>query len=78
MSEKIPIIRVKAFETLLFELGFKLVRKKGSHAFYRHPDGRYTTLAHHGNREIGRALTRQILREIQIAPKEFREILKNL
>jgi predicted RNA binding protein YcfA (HicA-like mRNA interferase family) len=29
-------------EKLLFQLGFEMVRQKGSHVFYRHPDGRTT------------------------------------
>jgi hypothetical protein len=29
---------------LLFRLGFKRVRQKGSHVFYRYPDGRTTTV----------------------------------
>jgi len=29
---------------VLVKLGFKLVRQKGSHVFYRYQDGRYTTI----------------------------------
>jgi predicted RNA binding protein YcfA (HicA-like mRNA interferase family) len=46
--------------------------------FYRHPDGRYTTLTHHGNQDIGRSLTRQILREINITPEEFIRLLEEI
>ena len=66
------------FEKLLFYLGFELKRKKGSHVFYRHGDGRYTTLPHHGNQLIGRSLTRQILREIEISPEEYNKLIKDL
>lgn len=78
MSIKLPLIRVKTFEKLLLYLGFENKRQKGSHVFYRHPDGRYTTLPFHGNQEISRSLTRQILREIQISPDEFRELLEEI
>ena len=78
MSTKIPLIKVSVFEKLLFYLGFENKRQKGSHVFYRHPDGRYTTLPFHGNQEISRSLTRQILREIQISPEEFRKLLKKI
>jgi predicted RNA binding protein YcfA (HicA-like mRNA interferase family) len=78
MSTKIPIIQVKIFEKLLFFLGFEAKRRRGSHVFYRHPDGRYTTLPHHGNQDIGRSLTRQILREINITPEEFTKLLKEI
>jgi predicted RNA binding protein YcfA (HicA-like mRNA interferase family) len=78
MSTKIPIIKVKIFEKLLFALGFEAKRQSGSHVFYRHPDGRYTTLPHHGNQDLGRPLIRQILREINLTPEQFSEHLKNL
>jgi predicted RNA binding protein YcfA (HicA-like mRNA interferase family) len=78
MSTKIPIVKVKIFEKLLFVLGFEAKRQSGSHVFYRHPDGRYTTLPHHGNQDLGRPLTRQILREINLNPEQFTEHLKKL
>lgn len=68
---KLPLVTAKQFEVLLFELGFEFKRQKGSHVFYRHSDGRYTTLPHHGNQVLARPLIRQILREIEISPEEF-------
>ena len=78
MSTKVPVLKVKIFEKFLFYLGFEAKRQSGSHVFYRHPDGRYTTLPHHANQDLGRSLIRQILREIEIAPEEFTEILKKI
>ena len=78
MSTRLPIVKVKTFEKLLFHLGFKTKHRSGSHVFYRHPDGRYTTLPHHGNQDIGRSLTRQILREIEITPEQLINLLKEL
>jgi predicted RNA binding protein YcfA (HicA-like mRNA interferase family) len=78
MSTRLPVVKVKTFEKLLFHLGFETKRRSGSHVFYRHPDGRYTTLPHHGNQDIGRSLTRQILREIEITPEQFINLLKEL
>jgi predicted RNA binding protein YcfA (HicA-like mRNA interferase family) len=78
MSTKLPIVKVKILEKLLLYLGFKIIRKKGSHVFYRHPDGRYITLPHHSNQEIGRSLIRQILREIEVSQEQFIETLNKL
>lgn len=78
MSTKIPIVKVKLFEKLLLDMGFEIKRQSGSHVFYRHPDGRYSTLPHHGNQDLGRSLTRQILRKINITPEEFVELLKDI
>jgi predicted RNA binding protein YcfA (HicA-like mRNA interferase family) len=78
MSSRLPIVKVKVLEKILLYLGFEVKRQKGSHVFYRHPDGRYTTLPHHGNQEIGRSLLCQILREIEISPEEFTNLLEKI
>lgn len=75
---KLPLVDAKTFEKLLFSLGFEIKRQKGSHIFYRHQDGRYTTLPHHKGRVIGRSLTRAILRQIELTPEEFIGRLKNI
>ncbi len=74
---KLPLLDAKTFEKLLLSLGFEIKRQKGSHVFYRHADGRYTTLPHHKGRDIGRSLIREILRQIKITPEEFIELLEN-
>ncbi len=68
---KLPLVDAKTFEKLLIYLGFKIQRQKGGHVFYRHPDGRYTPLPHHKGRDIGRSLIRSILRQIDISPEEY-------
>ena len=73
---RLPIINSKKFEKILFELGFLYVRQKGSHAYYKHPDGMYTTLPHHPGRDLGRPLIHQILREIDLTPEEFSNLLE--
>lgn len=75
---RLPIVDAKTMEKLLLRLGFKRVRQKGSHVFYRHPDGRTTTLPYHPRRDLARPLIREILREIELSPEEFREKLKEL
>jgi hypothetical protein len=54
----------------------QVVRQKGSHVFYRHADGRYTTLPHHKGQDISRPLIRKILNEIQATPESFIEALQ--
>jgi predicted RNA binding protein YcfA (HicA-like mRNA interferase family) len=60
-------------ERLLYSLGFKKARQKGSHAFYRHSDGRTTTVSHHKGRVLSRPLIREILKEIEITVDEYNE-----
>ncbi|RKY67326.1 MAG: hypothetical protein DRQ08_00305 [Candidatus Latescibacterota bacterium] len=65
-------------EKLLFKLGFKRTRQRGSHVFYRHPDGRTTTVPHHKGRLLARPLIREILREIGLSVEEYNEYLNQL
>ncbi|MFZ5923026.1 MAG: type II toxin-antitoxin system HicA family toxin [Chloroflexota bacterium] len=75
---KLPMVNFKVMDRLLRHLGFIAVRQKGSHVFYRHADGRTTTLPNHGSRDLARPLMREILREISISPDEFVELLEKL
>lgn len=75
---KLPIISAKDFERILLKIGFEIKRQKGSHAFYKHPDGRYTTLPHHPGRDLSRPLIRQILREIKLTAEEFSQLLEKI
>ena len=68
---RLPIVDFKTMEKVLLELGFKNTRSKGAHFFYRHSDGRTTTLPNHHGRDLSRPLIREILREIEITPEQF-------
>ena len=57
---RLPILDAKKLEKLLTNLGFERVRQKGSHVFYRHSDGRTTTLPHHRGRDLARPLLREM------------------
>jgi predicted RNA binding protein YcfA (HicA-like mRNA interferase family) len=56
------------------KLGFLRVRQKGSHARWKHPDGRATTIPVHPGTEIGGWLFHQILREMDITEQQFRDL----
>ena len=60
----------------LRRLGFEPVRENGSHVFYRHRDGRATTVPNHGARDLARPLVRAILGDIRISPEDFRAVLE--
>ncbi|MGD2250474.1 MAG: type II toxin-antitoxin system HicA family toxin [Candidatus Methanofastidiosia archaeon] len=75
---KLKLIKARKMEKLLLKLGFRKVRQKGSHVFYKHPDGRYTTVPHHKGRVLARPLIREILREIEISIDEYNKYLKKI
>ncbi|MBN2506230.1 MAG: type II toxin-antitoxin system HicA family toxin [Verrucomicrobia bacterium] len=55
--------------------GFAVVRVRGSHHFLRHPDGRATVVACHAGETIGPGLMRKILRDVEMTPQQFEELL---
>ena len=75
---RLKLIDAKTMEKLLLRLGFEKIRQKGSHAFYRHPDGRTTTIPHHKARVLARPLIREILREIEITVDDYSQQLERL
>jgi predicted RNA binding protein YcfA (HicA-like mRNA interferase family) len=75
---KLRLIDAQTMEKLLFHLGFQRMRQKGSHVFYRHPDGRVTTIPHHKGRVLARPLTREILRELEISVDEYNKYIEQL
>ncbi len=70
-------IDARAMERVLLRLGFARVRQKGSHVFYRHADGRTTTVPHHKGRDLAVPLVRAILADIQLSPAEFLRVLRS-
>lgn len=71
----LPVVDFRTMERVLLRLGFQAVRQRGSHVFYRHPDGRATTVPNHSGRDLARPLVREILREIDLTPEQFCEHL---
>ena len=76
MPRLVPV-DARVMEGVLRRLGFARVRQKGSHVFYRHGDGRTTTVPHHKGRDLAVPLVRAILADIQLSPAEFLHLLKS-
>ena len=74
---KLKLLTAPQLERLLLELGFVKVRQKGSHAFYRHEDGRTTTIPHHSSKDLPRPLLRTILREIRLSVDDYNAIVND-
>ena len=72
---KLPVASAKELERILLKLGFKVLRQKGSHKFYKHSDGRYTTIPHHPGEDISRPLIRTILKQIDLDTDEYIRLL---
>lgn len=75
--KRLTSLDFKKMQKVLFWLGFEAVRQKGSHVFYRHPDGRTTSLPNHPGRDLARPLVREVLRETGHTGQEFLRALEN-
>ena len=74
---QLKLLTATKLERLLLKLGFVKIRQKGGHVFYRHEDGRTTTIPHHSNKDLPRPLLRAILREIQLSVDEYNVVVND-
>jgi predicted RNA binding protein YcfA (HicA-like mRNA interferase family) len=72
---RLKLITAWQLEKLILALGFVQVRQKGSHVFYRHPDGRTTTIPFHSGKVLPRPLLYTILKEIRVGVEEYNKLL---
>ena len=75
---RLPVVDAATMENLLLKLGFSRVRQKGAHVFYRHSDGRTTTVPHHKGRDLARPLVREVPREIELTPEQYVMMLRDI
>lgn len=74
---KLPIIKDKELIKALEALGFTKHRQRGtSHLVMKHHDGRRVIVPIHPGKDIPRGTLRGILRDIEISPQNFIEVLK--
>jgi len=59
----------------LFRAGFKEVRRRGSHRFLLHRDGRRLLFALHDAERVGPKLLSKILKDARLRSDEFRRLL---
>jgi predicted RNA binding protein YcfA (HicA-like mRNA interferase family) len=63
-------------ERVAHRLGFAKTRQRGSHARWKHPDGRSTTIPIHSSTAIGGWMFYEILSQLGIDEEEFRKLLR--
>lgn len=72
---KLPVVSAKQLIKILENVGFVETRQKGSHKFFKHSDGRVTSVPFHSG-DLGRGLLRKILNQIKISPDKLRKLLE--
>jgi len=72
---RLPRLTGKGVIAALQQVGFEVVRVKGSHHFLRHADGRVTVVPVHAGEVIGPGLMAKILRDCDLTREKFQELL---
>ncbi len=72
---RFPAVTGSQLIKALRELGFEVIRIKGSHHFLRHADGRCTVVPVHRRESIGPGLLAQIIRDCEITRDELKQTL---
>jgi len=73
---KLPVLKAKELVLVLNKMGFYKHHQVGSHAQFKHPDGRRITISIHPGKDIPRGTLRGILLDLKISTKEFVRVLK--
>jgi predicted RNA binding protein YcfA (HicA-like mRNA interferase family) len=71
----IPAVTSQRLIKALRKMGFEVIRRKGSHNFLQHVDGRCTVIPVHAGETIGRGLLSQIMRDCEISAEELKKFL---
>jgi predicted RNA binding protein YcfA (HicA-like mRNA interferase family) len=54
MADKLPLVTARQVIAVVERIGFQRIRQSGSHATFRHPDGRWTIVSVHPGKTIPR------------------------
>ncbi len=73
---KLPVITSKELVRAITRLGFYEFHRVGSHAQFKHKDGRRTTVPVHKGKDIKRGTLHGIISDIDISVDEFISMLK--
>ncbi len=76
MLERWSPVPAKAgdLERVAKTLGFVKARQRGSHARWKHLDGRATTIPIHPSLEVGGWLFHEILKQLGISEQDFEQL----
>ena len=72
---RLPILSGRKVIRALEQIGFEVLRQKGSHVRLKHEDGRVVTVPVHAGQDISRGLLRKILRDAELTPQKLKVLL---
>mgnify|MGYP001583990901 CR=1 FL=1 len=68
---KLPVVKTRALVRTLLRLGFYKYHQVGSHAHFKHLDGRRTTVYIHEGTDVGRKTLKGIIIDLNMTVDEF-------
>ena len=75
MLARLPGARAREVAKALERVGFLFDRQQGSHATYRHPQTKRTTVVPMHSKALPRWLLKKIIKEAGLTEDEFRELM---
>lgn len=72
---KLPDLASKELIAVLEEIGFQIMRQKGSHVRMKHNDGRVVTVPVHSGKTLGKGLLLKILRDADLTKEQLIKLL---
>ena len=72
---RLPILSGRKVIRALEQIGFEVLRQKGSHVRLKHEDGRVVAVPVHAGQDISRGLLRKILRDAELTPQKLKILL---
>lgn len=75
---KLPAVKSGKLVKALLKLGFFKHHQVGSHAQFKHLDGRRVTVPVHQGKEIPRGTVLAILKDIEVSREDFIKLLRQL
>jgi predicted RNA binding protein YcfA (HicA-like mRNA interferase family) len=72
-----PTVKAKEFIKVIEKLGFYFDRQKGSHAVYKHNDGRRVVIPIHSGKDLKQGTLMGMIEDIGIDKDRFFKLLKN-
>jgi len=76
MTDKLPRVNAADAIRVLEKAGFFLARQSGSHRIYKNAEGQRVTVPYHSGKELHPKILKNILRDADMTPEEFLELMK--
>ncbi|MBU1299438.1 MAG: type II toxin-antitoxin system HicA family toxin [Bacteroidetes bacterium] len=68
-------LKPKELARAIEKLGFRLIRQKGSHAVYRHDEGRWVTIPMHSGKDLSKGFIYKILKDAKLNWEDVEKVL---